>query len=107
MFYIYPEKNLRAYPGTLRGTAEWDSTYKIRVNVEKSINHFTGRYPYLLCFHVLNFSLSTSTSCKSGSTRPLPYFVSQLPTISFDLSVYAVKNYTMLNYEKQSPLLNP
>ena len=28
------------YPGTLRGTKEWDSTYKIRVNVEKSINHF-------------------------------------------------------------------
>ena len=34
MFYIYPEKNLRAYPGTLRGTQEWNSTYKIRVNVE-------------------------------------------------------------------------
>ena len=44
MFYIYPEKNLRAYPGTLRGTAEWDSTYKIRVNVEKSINHFKDSF---------------------------------------------------------------
>lgn len=40
MLYIYPEQNLRAYPGTVRGTEEWDSTYKIRVNVEKSINHF-------------------------------------------------------------------
>ena len=39
MIYIYPEQNLRAYPGTVRGTEEWDSTYKIRVNVEKSINH--------------------------------------------------------------------
>ena len=40
MFYIYLEKNLRAYPGTLRGTLEWNATYKIRVNVEKSISHF-------------------------------------------------------------------
>ena len=44
MFYLYPEKNLRAYPGTLRGTKEWDSTYKIRVNVEKSINHFKDSF---------------------------------------------------------------
>ena len=44
MFYIYPEKDLRAYPGTLRGTQEWDSTYKIRVNVEKSINHFKDSF---------------------------------------------------------------
>lgn len=44
MFYIYPEKNLRAYPGTARGTEEWDSTYKIRVNVEKSINHFKDSF---------------------------------------------------------------
>ena len=44
MFYIYPEKNLRAYPGTLRGTQEWDSSYKIRVNVEKSISHFKDSF---------------------------------------------------------------
>ena len=44
MFYIYPEKNLRAYPGTVRGTEEWDATYKIRVNVEKSINHFKDSF---------------------------------------------------------------
>ena len=40
MIYIYPEKNLRAYPGVERGSREWEDTYKIRVNVEKSINHF-------------------------------------------------------------------
>jgi len=40
MFYIYPEKNLRAFPGTVRSTEEWDSTYKIRAVVEQSINHF-------------------------------------------------------------------
>ncbi len=39
MVYLYPEKNLRTYPGTLRGTPEWDSTYKIRTSVERSINH--------------------------------------------------------------------
>ncbi len=44
MFYLYPEKNLRAYPGALRGTQEWDDTYKIRVNVEKSINHFKDSF---------------------------------------------------------------
>ena len=44
MVYIYPEQNLRAYPGTARGTSEWDSTYKIRMNVEKSINHFQDSF---------------------------------------------------------------
>ena len=39
MVYIYPEKNLRAYPGTIRGTEEWDNTYKIRTAVERDINH--------------------------------------------------------------------
>ena len=37
MIYIYPEKSLRAYPGVERGSAEWDKTYKIQVNVGKSI----------------------------------------------------------------------
>ena len=40
MFYIYPEKNLRACPGVVRSSDEWDNTYKIRAVVEKSINHF-------------------------------------------------------------------
>lgn len=40
MVYIYPEQNLRLYPGTVRGTEHWDSTYKIRTSVERSINHF-------------------------------------------------------------------
>lgn len=44
MTYIYPEKNLRTYPGTLRGTEEWDNTYKIRVNVEKTINHLKDSF---------------------------------------------------------------
>lgn len=40
MFYIYPEKDLRAYPGVLRGTDEWEQTYQTRSVVEQSINHF-------------------------------------------------------------------
>ena len=44
MVYVYPEQNLRAYPGTARGTEEWDNTYKIRVNVEKAINHFKDSF---------------------------------------------------------------
>lgn len=39
MIYVYPEKDLRAYPGTIRGTEEWDNTYKIRTAVERDINH--------------------------------------------------------------------
>ena len=41
---IVVEKNLRAYPGVERGSAEWEETYKIRVNVEKSINHFKDSF---------------------------------------------------------------
>jgi len=44
MVYLYPEKDLRAYPGTLRGTDEWNSTYKIRTTVERSINHFKDSF---------------------------------------------------------------
>ena len=39
MVHIYPEKDLRAYPGKLRGTEEWNSTYKILTAVERDINH--------------------------------------------------------------------
>ena len=39
MIYIYPEKDLRAYPGCLRSTPQWDNTYKIRTVVERDINH--------------------------------------------------------------------
>ncbi len=44
MIYIYPEQNLRAYPGCVRGTDDWTSTYKVRVNVEKAINHFKDSF---------------------------------------------------------------
>jgi hypothetical protein len=44
MFYVYPEKDLRAYPGTIRGTTEWEETYKIRSVVEQSINHFKDSF---------------------------------------------------------------
>lgn len=44
MIHLYPEKDLRAYPGTLRGTEEWDNTYKIRANIEKTIYQFKDSY---------------------------------------------------------------
>lgn len=34
-----PKKDLRAYPGAIRGTEEWDNTYKIRTVVERGIYH--------------------------------------------------------------------
>lgn len=40
MVYLYPEKDLRAFPGAVRGTDEWVSTYKIRTSAERTINHF-------------------------------------------------------------------
>lgn len=39
MVYVYPERDLRTYPGTVRGTEEWDETYKIRTAVERDIHH--------------------------------------------------------------------
>ena len=42
MVYIYPEKDLGAYPGTIRDTEEWDNTYKIRTAVERDMNHIKG-----------------------------------------------------------------
>ena len=38
-FICLSKKNLRAYPGVIRGTEEWDNTYKIRTVVERDINH--------------------------------------------------------------------
>jgi hypothetical protein len=32
------------YPGTVRGTGDWDETYKIRTNVERTINHFKDSF---------------------------------------------------------------
>ena len=44
MVYTYPEKDLRAFPGAIRGTDEWNTTYKIRSTVERSINHFKDSF---------------------------------------------------------------
>ena len=37
--YVYPEKDIRAYPGALRGTEDWENTYKIRTVVERDIDY--------------------------------------------------------------------
>lgn len=44
MFYVYPEKDLRTFPGTVRGTQEWDAVYKVRAAVERSICHFKDNF---------------------------------------------------------------
>ena len=44
MIYVYPERNLRLYPGAIRGTDDWDTTYKVRTAVERSINHFKDSF---------------------------------------------------------------
>ena len=38
--YIYPDANLRFYPGILRGSAEWAELYAKRTAVERSIGSF-------------------------------------------------------------------
>ena len=72
MIYVYPEKNLRAYPGVERGSKEWNDTYKIRVNVEKSINHFKD------CFCVAN---RKTTNEKTIHADLLLAGISQLLTV--------------------------
>lgn len=44
MVYLYPEKDLRRCPGVIRGTEEWESNYKIRTSVERSINHIKDSF---------------------------------------------------------------
>ena len=39
MVYIRQENNFRTFPGTVRGTDEWENTYKLRTVVERDINH--------------------------------------------------------------------
>lgn len=46
MIYVYPEKDLRIHSGTIRESEEWDNTYKIRIAVERDINHIKEN----LCF---------------------------------------------------------
>lgn len=57
MIYLYPEKDFRVYPGVLRGTPEWDSAYKTRTAVERSINHFKN------CFNL--------SGCKTQNEKTL------------------------------------
>jgi hypothetical protein len=44
MVYIYPEKDLRAFPGAIRGSDDWVNTYKVRTSVERSIGHFKDSF---------------------------------------------------------------
>ena len=59
MIYIYPEKNLRAYPGVERGSAEWEETYK------------TVSYTHLDVYkrQVVNLAANTAKETQSASDR--------------------------------------
>jgi len=72
MIYVYPEKNLRAYPRVEQGSKEWDKIYKIRINVEKSINHFK----YSFCINKRK-----TTNEKTLHSDLLPSGISQLLTV--------------------------
>lgn len=49
MVYVYPENDLRTYPGTVRDTEEWDETYKIRTTMDHSINHVKDSFGLAHC----------------------------------------------------------
>ncbi len=68
MVYIYPEKDLRAYPGAIRGTEEWNNTYKIRTTVERDINHIKDN----LCLAGRRTQNEKNTSRRSGLLQELP-----------------------------------
>ena len=61
-------KKLRAYPGTLRGTPEWDSIYKIRVNVE---NQDVYKRQLLYGGNTIEFVIGLCAIWMSGRTAVL------------------------------------
>ena len=112
MFYLYPEKNLHAYPGTLRDTKEWDSTYKICVNVEKSINHFrysfcvamnTPRlfvfYPITLAPNCMKESLAILKNCFPNGIPTIVMHQIQ-PTIRFPSAISQPKNIIHIRFTR-------
>lgn len=68
MIYIYSEKNLRAYPGTIRNTDERNSTYKTRTYAERALQHFKDSF-YLAERKTQNVK---NSSCRLDSCRNYP-----------------------------------
>ncbi len=85
MIYVYPEKNLRAYPGIERGFKEWDDTYKIRVNVEKSINHFKDSFCVDETF-IFDLFIPVPPSNNFETDSALPYWQGALFLLKPDYS---------------------
>jgi hypothetical protein len=92
MVYIYPEKNLSAYPGAQRGTDEWNYTYKIRSVVEKDIDHFKDSYclagrrtqneKTLVCRPVIARHHPTDNCCTADKIDQNQYLRSTKPLIA-------------------------
>ena len=82
MVYIYPEKDLRAYPGAIRGTEEWDNTYKIRTVVERgiyqSISASPGAEPRM------KHSMQISSLQESPNSLPLFLLIKSTATNTFE-----------------------
>lgn len=89
--YIYPEKNLRAYPGVERGSAEWDVTYKIRVNVEKSINQFKDSF----CIAAVKPKIRKHYMQIFCLLESLNWLRSWLPTKSISINTCEASNHSL------------
>ena len=44
MVYIEQQSDYRAYPETVRGTQDWDDTYKVKMYMERFIQHVKDRF---------------------------------------------------------------
>ena len=43
--YVYPNGDLRLFPGVVRGSSEWRNSYKLRTVVERSISSLKSNSP--------------------------------------------------------------
>lgn len=84
IIYIYPEKNLRAYPGVERGSQEWEDTCKIRVNFEKSINLFKDSF----CI--------TNRKTQNEKTLPAELLLAEIAQLVTVLVTYPLHNLPLL-----------
>lgn len=82
--YVYPDKNLRMYPGIERNSEHFDNLYKNRVTIERTINLLKE-----------NFSLSKSKSYTTATIKFDLIFagISQLVTVLLAKSLQNLKLY--------------
>lgn len=84
MVYLYPEKVFRTCPSVLRGTQEWDSTYKTRATAERSINHFKDSFGLVVKHRMKKLFMQTLF----------------LPELHNLFQLFLLIKYTRINYSK-------